>query len=256
MTLLNQIVDAEKSRPSSDRPLHCAAQFQSGGVLDLVAYLNDLHNIYRGDRSHAARDLQKCLQATSTNVTAVCHSIITNQATNAFDYYAADGPGNNFFAQQNTLALQYTGLTRSPGPCPHVPMDVLYIDELPSFAAVGRHPIASQAGFVSFTDRPFTTPTGTFLFPGYDILALEPNQPLSTNNVSTTVRANPAASSPFTLWTFLLEQGPRSVPRSGTTFSSASCTPTPANPCAINYFTPSISLSVEHRQIENFFTAD
>ena len=52
-----------------------------------------------------------------------------------------------------------------------------------------------------FVDRPVPDGAGGFLLLSFvDILALEPDAPLSTNNVSTKVRANPAASSPFTLW--------------------------------------------------------
>ena len=53
--------------------------------------------------------------ATSDNVLLVCKSIIDNKPNNAFEYYRSDGPGNDFFAQQNTLALQYTSLSQVLG---------------------------------------------------------------------------------------------------------------------------------------------
>jgi hypothetical protein len=170
-------------------------------LLDIVGYLDRLSNIYNPDRRTLRTNLANCLKATSTNVQSVCEPIINNQATNAYEYYGGNGAGSDFFAQQNTLALQYTGVDKlTPGISSGFPQDVIYIDELPSFPGVGGPvPIAGEAAFVSFLARPVRT-SGDTLIPIVDILALQPDEPLSTNNVSTKVRANPAFASPFTAW--------------------------------------------------------
>ena len=228
-------------------------------ILDIVSYLNILDDTYTDGRRKLLKDLGNCLAATSDNVTSVCKSIIENKVKNAFEYYGPDGPSNDFFAQQNTLALQYTSLTQAQGG-PPVPGDVIYINELPSFAAIGGAPIAGEAGFVNFVDRPFPTPGGQIITPGFEVLALEPDEPLSTNSVSTKVRNDPTKPSPFTLWIFELFDDTilfHNTP--GATFSSTSCTPTFARPCAINYLVPATAaprLTVEHRQIVDLFTAD
>jgi hypothetical protein len=137
----------------------------------------------------------------------------------------------------------------------------MYIDELPSFAAAENVPIAGEAAFVSFVDRPVFLSEGNLLFLSFvNILALEPNAPLSTNNVSTTVRANPAAPSPFTLWEVGAGIGSFPPPAiaiiqlPGAAFTSVSCTPTFADPCAIDYTVPLVQpQSIQHLQIEGLF---
>ena len=110
---------------------------------------------------------------------------------------------------------------------------------------------------MSFVDRPIPDGQGGLeVNPFVYILALEPNAPLSTNNVSTKVRANPAAPSPFTLW-FIVSVPPVELLSgpSNNTFTSVSCTPTFADPCAINYLFGFFDGGVQHRQIENLFPA-
>jgi hypothetical protein len=234
-------------------------------VLDIVSYLNILDDTYSADRKTLLSSLRQCLVATSDNVTSACGSIIDNKVKNAFEYYGPDGPGMDFFAQQNTLALQYTSLTQAQiQGAPAIPGDAIYIDVLPSFAAAGIPvPIAGEAAFVNFVDRPWTTPEGQLLVtPAVDILALKPGDPLSTNSVSLTVRVPPndpkAPPSPFTFWGFQLAGEAILINNtSGSTFTSAACTPTFARPCAINYLVPAGSgtsrLTVEHRQIVDLF---
>jgi hypothetical protein len=227
-----------------------------------VSYLDPLEDRYGSDRNMLFTSLASCLAATSANVTSVCQPIIGNQATNAFEYYGAAGPGNNFFAQQNTLALQYTAQQQLSGGGT-LALDVMYIDELPPFAAAGNVPIAGEAALVSFVDRPVpsTVSPGVVFFDSFvNILALEPNAPLSTNNVSTTVRANPPAPSPFTLWQVGAGLGSFPPPNigirqlPGAAFTSVSCTPTFADPCAIDYTVPiGAGESVQHSQIEGLF---
>ena len=198
LTLMNQISTLNNRVGLLHDLLSNTITFNPVPLLDLVSYLNRLQNIYKADRNTLLTSLQRCLSATSANVTSVCQSIIDNQATNAYEYYGANGPGNDFFAQQNTLALQAYCTTPDRARPPDY-AGRLYIDELPSFAG-SNLPITGEAAFVSFADRPVPDGSGGFCASFVDILALEPDAPLSTNNVSTKVRANPAASSPFTLW--------------------------------------------------------
>jgi len=255
LTLVNQISTLNNRVRLLQGLFESHPTFNPPELLDLVSYLDRLEDIYRADRNTLLTSLQHCLGATSTNVTSVCQSIIANQATNAFEYYGANGPGDNFFAQQNTLALQYTAQHLSQS-VPQLPLDVLYIDELPSFATVGSPvAIAGEAAFVSFVDRPSPgTDGGIVVAPGVNILALEPDAPLSTNNVSTKVRNNPPSPSPFIYWQVLNIPPPTLTSLSGFVFTSVSCTPTFANPCAIDYSSPPDTFT--HRQIENLFTAE
>ena len=158
-----------------------------------MSYLDRLDNIYTADRKTLLNNLKTLPGGDQRQRPSVCQSIIDNQANNAFEYYGANGPGNDFFAQQNTLALQYTALTRSTaaprcsaGRYLHRRAAVIFSGGIPV-------PIAGEAAFVSFVDRPMPTPGGLLVTSDVDILALEPDEPLSTNNVSTKVRANPAA---------------------------------------------------------------
>ena len=114
---------------------------------------------------------------------------------------------------------------------------------------------------MGFADRPVPDGAGGFFRLSFvDILALAPDAPLSTNNVSTKVRANPAASSPFTLW--IVGEGVGSFPppnvgtsqRPGAVFIALSCTPTFANPCAIDYTVPPTTGGfVQNTQIQGLF---
>jgi hypothetical protein len=246
VTLVNQIATLNNRVRLLQSLFNSEPNFNPAQLLDLVDQLNRLEDTYTADRNRLLSSLQNCLAATSANVTMVCQPIIANQATNAFEYYGTGGLGNNFFAQQNTLALQYTGVDRYP-------LDVIYIDKLPPFVAAGPNiPIAGEGAFVSFLDRlPFPGATAD---PLVHILALEPNAPLSTNNVSTKVRANPAAPSPFTLWLIIFVPPATLVSAANNTFTSVSCTPTFAEPCAINYLFGFFD-GVQHRQIENLFPA-
>jgi hypothetical protein len=251
VTLVNQIATLNNRVNLLQGLLNQEPAFNPAVVLDLVSYLDRLEETYRADRNTLLISLENCLMATSANVTSACQPIINNQATNAFDYY---GMAGNFFAQQNTLALQYTGVVSVPD-FPMMPLDVLYIDELPPFAAVRPNvPIAGEAAFVSFIDRPLGfTPS-----PQVNILALEPNTPLSTDNVSMTVRDNPPAPSPFTLWQIVSVPPIEPLPTSGLVFTALACSPRFANLCAINYaFSgPDVTISYTHRPILELFTAD
>jgi hypothetical protein len=235
--------------------------FNPTALIDLVSYLDKLENVYKSDRTTLLTNLETCLAATSANVKTACGPIINNTITNAYEWYASNGEHPNFFAQQNTLALQYTAALSSlvtPSD-PSVSLDVLYVDELPSFATAGSNiAIAGEAALVSFADRTYipkvtnsgTTPTDQ---PYVSFLALEPGKPLSTNNVSTKVRegANP---SPFDWW-FILVEAPPSVQLgdfSSISFTTKACTPTFDDPCAIDFALANGPVVV-HQQIHGLF---
>ena len=69
-----------------------------------------------------------------------------------YDIYS---DSDDFFYQQNTIALQYRGITTSPSNYTW-PSDVIYIDTLPAFTGYSDfEPIGNQAAFVDFVDAPF-----------------------------------------------------------------------------------------------------
>ena len=263
LTLLNQITTLTNRVDYLQGLLQTTPVLNPALFLDIRSYLSRLHNIYNADRITLRTNLGNCLSASSANVESVCQPIIHNQAANAFEYYAPSGAGQDFFAQQNTLALQYTGLESVPGSTfQQFPQDVIYIDELPSFTAAGAPvPIAGEAAFVSFLDRPIPPAPGVPVAPIVDLLALTPDVPLSTNNVSTKVRVNPASPSPFTAWTItssgIFTQGLAA----SAAFTTTPCTPTFAQPCSINYSSllgggSTLNILVEHSQIQDMFAAE
>ena len=269
VTLLNQIATLNNRVGLMQSLVTNTPSFNPETFLDLLSYLDPLENIYTADRSTLLGNLESCLAATSANVTTVCGPIIDNQATDAFEYYATlptscAAAGDCFFAQQNTLALQYVGVVLpwtgqgAPTPMFPIPLDVIYIDELPPFAAVDPiPPIAGQAAFVGFADRTYWDDAGGEPFEdengNVQILALEPGEPLSTDNVSSAVRVNPADPSPFTFWLV----GDFGVGGFGpTVFTTNPCTPTFARPCAIDYeWAPDDNLAAPYQnvQIEGLF---
>ena len=225
--------------------------------LDLVSYLNRLENTYSSDRTILLGNLTQCLTtATAGNVQILCGAIINNTAKDAYTHYGGTASSQrNFFAQQNALALQYTGsIQQFTQAQPTVELDVIYIDKLPTFAAAGPDvPIAGEAAFVSFKDRP--TAGSEAMDPSVTIMALQPNEPLSTDSVSAKVRQT-SASSPFVLYVLELNHGFTppflAVVPSAAQFTSSSCMPTFTNPCAINYVNEN-GVSFVHDQIENMF---
>jgi hypothetical protein len=246
VALVNQIATLNNRVGVLTGLLNETPAFNPVGVLDLVSYLDRLANVYRPDRNSLLTNLEACLNATSGNVTTLCAPIIRNTITTAFEWYDPSGGQNpNFFAQQNTLALQYTGTqTVTPGiaTTATAPLDDLYIDELPP---LGGAFIAGEAALVSFLDRKVS------LEPPYvAMLVLERGQPLSTNNVSTVVRENPPALTPFDFY-FIDNAGLGAF--AGTEFTTVSCTPTFADPCAIDYSTVNGLETYQNVQIEGLF---
>jgi hypothetical protein len=237
--------------------------FNPGTVLDLKAsYLDRLQQIYSSDRKTVLKNLKTCLEASSDTVESDCQPIIANQAKNVYDYYDKSAPTADFFAQQNTLALQYTATEVFGGPGVNIPpgaLDVIYIDKLPSFsAAPGLAAIAGEAALVSFYDRPipFGSAGLTSTNASVRILALEPGQPLSTSSVSKKARNNADQSQPFTWWTLdiIPHEGGDLIgvfARTNSTFVTTDCTPTFTRPCAIDYFGPATQSVDSTQTVEN-----
>ena len=244
--------------------------FNPGTVLDLKSYLNRLQQIYSQDRKSVLKDLKTCLEASSDTVASDCQPIIENRAKNVFDYYDKSAPTGDFFAQQNTLALQYTAIEEFGGPGINIPpgaLDVIYIDKLPSFSsAPALAAIAGEAALVSFYDRPIPVGSAglTNTNASVRILALEPGQPLSTSSVSKKVRANQDQPQPFNFWSLdvIPNAGGNTIltfERTGSTFITTDCLPTFTRPCAIDYFGPAThdvpsTDSVENRPIVGLFS--
>ncbi|MGE0684213.1 MAG: hypothetical protein AB7P69_25310, partial [Candidatus Binatia bacterium] len=149
-SLLNQIATLNNRVVTLNEAVQ--AGFNPTLVFDLEDYLNRLEDIYMADRATLLTNLETCLAATSQNVKTVCAPIITNTALNAFEYYAAGQPHANFFAQQNTLALQYVGKVAGDF-FDDTPADVMYLDALPPTPEASASHIVGEAAFVSFVDR-------------------------------------------------------------------------------------------------------
>jgi hypothetical protein len=247
LTLLNQIGTL------NNRVTQLLALFQENSafnvpqLLDLVGYLDRLENVYEKDRgtqpdegpNSLLANFDACLAATDQDVDTACAPIINNEATTAFDFYESTPPTSAcstnddcFFAEQNTIALQYAtrlSLTDAAGSTFPGFADALYIDELPSFAAAGSDiPIAGQAGFVNFVDRSGGDPNDEALI---RIVVLEPGKPLSTENLSPAVDEG---SGEFTVWQ-IAGSGEVLQGVDDAAFTSNECTPTFEEPCAIDY---------------------
>ena len=256
LTLMNQISTLNNRVRLLHDLLSNRSRFNPVALLDLVSYLNRLENIYKADRNTLLTSLQNCLSATSANVTSVCQPIINNQATNAFEYYGANGPGNDFFAQQNTLALQYTGLHQ---PCPPPDSAGRYLHRRAAvICRVGPVPIAGEAAFVSFADRPVPTVRGLLAPLGRHFGARARRAAVDEQCVNQG-KDQPSSFLPiFTLdvgKSWFLPPTQRSLQRRGDLYS-VSCTPTFAQPCSINYVVPPQRrrITIEHPQIQDLFT--
>jgi hypothetical protein len=270
LTLLNEISTLNSRVGVLSDLLNDGPGFNAPRLLDLLFYLDRLENVYNSDRTMLLDNLESCLAATSTNVATVCAPIINNQFTNAFSFYHAPEEtsacvtnGDCFFVEQNTIALQYVASSTSTlggTKTSFLPGDTFYIDELPTFAAAGSNiPIAGQAALVTYVDRP-TEEATTENASEMGILALEPGEPISTENV---LPAVVEGSGKFTLYTI---NGPGVPPfllaLEGAFFTTPSCSPTFTDPCEIAYQvmediganTGDATTVVANRQIEGFFT--
>ena len=217
-------------------------------VLDLTTTLRALGSkddaaLYAAARATLLDDLENCINATEDNVTDVCAPIINNQSGDAFDYFAADRPGNSFLAQQNTIALQYTVLYTVIEE-PAIPRDVMYIGELPSSLSTGGVPLAGEAALIDFVTQDFGTN-------GADLVALEPGQPISTANLSDEVRGSGGT---FTVWGLVNTGFVSSGSAPGAAFAS-SCTPSFADPCDIAWTVQEggLTSNTAYRRIDGLF---
>lgn len=269
LTLLNEIATLTNRTQTLLSKVR-QPDFNPTSFLDLASSLEELEdNLYDQDRITLLSNLENCLAATEDNLTSVCAPIINNTIANAYQWYDVNGQNPNFFAQQNTIALQYTGLLTSNNESSW-PQDVVYLPQLPSWSNVNEFfLIGNQAALVGFADSAYFD--GTLDSNGDPVpvsgaslafLPLKPNEDLSqvTTQVFTTQGTQPPG-----LWFSYINGGPgpatndRDQPLEwlGTT---ASCAPSFAFPCPIGYgLIPGAldwPLSFQMTEIGNLFTPD
>ena len=237
-SLLNQIATLNNRTVALNNALQ-TGNHNPAQVLDLAGYLDTLENVYKSDQNTLLTNMQTCLAATRSNVTTACDAIINNTALNAFEYYAV-GQHPNFFAQQNTLALQYVANVYTI-----YPADVMYIDTLPNSNAFTQYGIGGAAAFAAFADQADSDS------PSVPMLALTSGKPISTNNVADNTWIN---SSDFYFFTATGGTADNALGVDIGSFSTTTCTPTFDNPCTIDYndVSPSPDLFT-NRQIEGLF---
>jgi hypothetical protein len=264
-TLLNQIatlnnrVGAVSSRVSQD-------SFDPTSFLNLGTTLTTLQNdLYGPDRSTLLGNLTTCLAATSANVTTACAAIIANTVSSAYEWYdLSTGQNPNFSAQQNTIALQYTG-TYTNNNSSSWPMDVVYIGELPTseWSDVNEFVlIAGQAALVGFADVAFVNGGSTETVASLAFLPLYPNDDLSS--VVGSVYTTQGTTAPG-LWFSWYDNGPGPATNDASEplvwlNSTETCAPTFSLPCAIGFGLESTAvdypLSFQMAQIPSFFTPE
>jgi hypothetical protein len=237
--LLNQVSTLNNRTRALIKMISATPSFNPTEYFDLVGeYLDRLATTYSETRSDLLDNLNTCLAATDSNVNVACGPIINNLDGDVFAYYGSDGTQPNFFAQQNSLALQYATSLSEVGAGSLGSLDVMYIDKLPSLSAAGSNvPIAGQAAFVSFADRPWCCINGDFTTAALvAIVALEPDADISTNSLSESVQGSDPSH--FTVWGLdvaasILAHPFRGDP--GVFTSLLPCTPKFASLCAIDY---------------------
>jgi hypothetical protein len=264
-TLLNQIatlnnrVGAVSARVSRD-------SFDPTSFLDLGNILETLQNdVYGPDRSTLLSNLTTCLAATSANVTPACAAIIANTTGNAYEWYdPSSGQNPNFSAQQNTIALQYTG-TYTNNNSSSWPMDVVYVNPLPTSAWDDVNEfvlIAGQAPLVGFADVAFVNGRTAETFASLVFLPLDPDADLSS--VVTAVYTTQGTQPPG-LWFSYYDNGPGPATNDASEplvwlNSTETCAPTFSLPCAIGFglesAAPDYPLSFQMAQIPSFFTPE
>lgn len=236
VTLVNQIGNLSNRAGNINGLFNQNPLFNPEDILNLSAIAETLQDRYLPDRNTLLDDLKQCLCVdstvacpTSSTVTSVCAPIIDNMSENAFDFYGNSNVENAFQYQQNTVALQYTATQNFSGGAAQNVFDVLYLSSLPT--ETGSE-LEGQAALVGFQDRVVVSGASS----NGEILALEPGQPISTNNVSQNVRqgTDPA---PFTIYQIGGGQSPELFPFTGATFTGGlgPCTPTIDDPCLFDY---------------------
>ena len=146
-------------------------------------YLSTLSSIYYADKETMVTNLGTCLNAASTAVSTACAPIIdlySDGITSAYGWYSTTGPNpngvstaNQAFAQQNTIALQYTG-QYTDNYTSH-PMDMVWAGQLPAAPSWGvavptSYDPSSLPALIGFADYPYvsngsqaTTPWAMFI---------------------------------------------------------------------------------------------
>lgn len=263
--LLNQ-VSALKNRVNALNTLIENTPFNPTLYIDISGdYLKPLSITYTATRTSLLNDLETCLDAKDAEAETACDPIINNSAADVFAYFGEDGPEPDFFAQQNAVALQYTGNMTEVGDQTQIgSLDVMYIDELPALTAAGSNvPIAGQAAFLSFADQPWCCVNGKLANePIAAIVALQRDADISTENLLDSVRGSDASH--FTVWGLDVASVALTSPFRGTPGAFTSvlpCAPTFTSLCAIDYtesvtfFSP-LQVQYDNSQILDFFTAE
>ncbi len=262
LTLLNEIATLN-NRTVTLQAKVAEPNFDPTSFLDVQSSLEELEDgAYDPDRSTLLSNLENCLSATESNVTSVCAPIINNTIANAYEWYDTGGENPNFFARENTIALQYTGLlTYNNGSS--WPQDVVYIPQLPSWSDLNEFfLIGNQAALVGFADAAYINAGATETGASLAFLPLDPNADLSqlTSKVFTTQGTQPPG-----LWFGYINGGPSPATNDadqplewlGTT---ETCAPSFAFPCPIGYGLQfgalDYPLSFQMTQIQNLFTAE
>jgi hypothetical protein len=237
--------------------------FNPTSFLDVASYLEELEDdLYDQDRITLLDNLENCLAATEDNLTTVCAPIIDNTIANAYQWYDTDGQNPNFFARQNTIALQYTGLlTYNNGSS--WPQDVVYLQQLPSWSNVNEFfLIGGQAALVGFADAAYVNGGATETGASLAFLPLEPSADLSevTTEVFTTQGTPPPG-----LWFGYINGGASPATNDGDQplewlGTTETCAPSFAFPCPIGYgLEPGAldyPLSFQMTQIDHLFTPE
>ena len=270
LTVLNQIRTLQNRAKALNSAV--GTTYNPTQLLNLQNYLTALNTGYggiTGSGTSAApksmlANLKTCLQPPpDTDVGTDCASIVQSAGiTTAYDMF---GPtnytgANQWLLQQNTVALQYTGIfTNTNG---YVwPMDVMYIDVLPSFTGQSAlTPIALKAALTGFSDAPFYDNGETKTIPAVALLPMWPNSAL-TNTYPTasqqgvfltpnTFKANrssiPADIPQPGLWYGIGGESPWQYSNDDMiSWTTAPCTPSFGTPCGIGYAIPKTWMGID-----------
>ncbi len=162
VTILNQIATLNNRTAYLSTALSTPS-FNPVPLLDIKgSYVTSLQNTYSSDVSNMMSNLSACLGASNSDASSVCGPVTStynNGVTNAWLWYGPSGNNPNNTAQQNTIGLQYTGITTYTGTVSmQFPVDVIWASALPNPWAVNPpspfNP-AGLAGLVAFADAPY-----------------------------------------------------------------------------------------------------
>lgn len=194
LTVLNQISTLQ-NRTSSLMTALSVDSLNPTPQLDIAGgYLTPLHSTYQGDVGTMMINLRQCMSSQINAIATNCAPIVqlyNDSITDAYLYYSSTGQNPNSFAQQNTIALQYTGLTSLNGNGffqiskdtynNSFPLDVVWANALPN-----PFPYAINGGgywqpngypaIIAFADAPWPYMGNTLQTMGYArLVVLNPN---------------------------------------------------------------------------------